>query len=151
MKTKVYYYVPENLDFVELQKAHPPAFKFNIHKAHLFVNQISILRVHDKHKTKDGWVKMSSVILQRLIQDYGQYRAWLETVGVIIVNHSYVASSLGSGQSKKYTFSIKYQGVVRKVLVEYKVHRKRMLAYIVANQKKNKSKFEKVFLNGKLR
>ena len=26
-----------------------------------------------------------------------------------------------------------------------------MLAYIVANQKKNKSKFEKVFLNGKLR
>jgi len=149
MKAKIYYYIPENLDIEELQKVYPPTFKFNIHKAQLFISEISTLRIHDKNK--DGWAKMSSVILQRLIQDYGKYRAWLETIGVIKLNNSYVASSSGNGQSKKYTFTIQYQGKVRRVPVEYKVHRKRMLRHLGTKQKNNKIKFDKVFLNNKLK
>jgi hypothetical protein len=102
-------------------------------------------------KTTEGWVKMSSIILQNQIQDYALYREWLKAVGVIKVNNSYVANSSGSGQSKKYSFTIDYKGKVRRVPVEYKIHRKRMLRYLVSQQKKNKIRFEKVFLNNKLK
>jgi len=74
MKANFYYYIPENLDLEKLLSIYPPDFKFNIHKAHLFLSQLSILTSEETHVTRNGFVKMNSKAIQNLsIRDFPKY------------------------------------------------------------------------------
>ena len=55
-----YYSIPENLDLKQLLVRYSPSFKFNIHKAHLFLSKLSELTFNERFVTRNGFVQMSS-------------------------------------------------------------------------------------------
>jgi len=57
-----YYSIPENLDLKQLLVRYPPSFKFNIHKAHLFLSKLSELTFNERLVTRNG-CKNYSILL----------------------------------------------------------------------------------------
>ena len=153
MKANFYYYIPENLDLEKLLSIYPPDFKFNIHKAHLFLSQLSILTSEETHVTRNGFVKMNSKAIQNLsIRDFPKYREWLILVGVILFDKTYVSASLGVPLSMRYRYTDNYYSSRLKLIpVTYWCHCKSMAARLSISISKNKTRLNEAFFNENLK
>ena len=148
-----YYYIPENLELEELVKKHSPSFKFKIHKAHLFLSQLSMLASEGKHVTRNGFVKMSSKVIQNLsIRDFPKYREWLVQVGIILFDNTYVSASFGLPLCMRYRYTDEYySSKVKLIPVTQWSHRKNMASIMSNLIAKNKTRLNDAFFNENLK
>lgn len=154
MKTKIYYYIPENLDLEKLLIKYPPDFKFNIHKAHLFLSKLKELTNSGKFVTRNGFLQMSSKMIQNLsIRDFPKYRNWLIKAGIILFDDTYISMSLGAVPlCMRYRFTDEYHlSKVKLIPVTYWSHYKKISFRLKSLIEKNINRLNKAFFNKNLR
>ena len=155
MRGKIFYYhIPGNLDLEQLLIKHPPSFKFNIHKAHLYLSKLTELTINERLVTRNGFVQMSSRMIQDLsIRDFPKYRNWLIKVRIILFDESYVSSSFGAVPlCMRYRYSDEYYlSKLKLIPVEYWPHRKNMSIRLSNSIGKNRTRLNNAFFNENLK
>jgi len=114
------FYLPHNLDIVQLELDNPPKFNYSRDKALHLLNLVSTIPSNTRSDFDDynGWTPISSSIIknQYSIRDFPIYREWFIDVGLIDCDWHYIVNE----KSYHYRFTEKFRTKIKPFEYEIK-------------------------------
>lgn len=114
------FYLPHNLDIVQLELDIPPKFNYSRDKALHLLNLVSTIPSNTRSDFDDynGWTPISSSVIQNQysIRDFSFYREWFTDVGLIECDWQYIVNE----KSYHYRFAEKFRTKIKPFEYEIK-------------------------------